>query len=101
LARLNYVNQNPVRHGIVPVAENYKWCSASWFAENAPPAFAKAVKSFKIDHVSVPYRTISDVECADMSALSKRRHVAALQSQKQNGRAHNEPGRCEFVLADF
>ena len=35
LARLNYVNQNPVRHGIVAVAENYQWCSASWFAENA------------------------------------------------------------------
>jgi putative transposase len=26
LARLNYVNQNPVRYGIVPVAENYKRC---------------------------------------------------------------------------
>jgi hypothetical protein len=22
-------------------------------------------------------------------------------SEKQNGRARNEPGRCEFVLADF
>jgi len=54
LARLNYVHQNPVRHGIVPVAQNYKWCSAAWFARNAPPAFAKTVQSFRIDHVNVP-----------------------------------------------
>jgi len=54
LARLNYVNQNPVRHGVVPVAELYNWCSATWFAQNVPPAFAKTVESFKIDHVSIP-----------------------------------------------
>ena len=54
LARLNYVNQNPVRHGIVPIAENYKWCSASWFAESAPPAFVETVKGVKIDQVNVP-----------------------------------------------
>jgi putative transposase len=47
LARLNYVHSNPVRHGIVPVAENYRWCSASWFAQNAPPAFVKTVKKFQ------------------------------------------------------
>ena len=28
-ARLRYVHENPVHHGIVPVAENYEWCSAS------------------------------------------------------------------------
>jgi putative transposase len=54
LARLNYVHQNPVRHGIVPLAENYKWCSASWFSATAPSAFVKAVKNFKIDRVNVP-----------------------------------------------
>ena len=54
LARLNYVHYNPARHGVVPVAENYKWCSASWFAQNAPPAFVNAVKSFQIDRVKVP-----------------------------------------------
>jgi putative transposase len=54
LARLNYVHQNPVRHGLVPVAENYKWCSAAWFARNAPLAFVKTVTSFKIDQVNVP-----------------------------------------------
>lgn len=54
LTRLNYVHQNPVRHGVVAVAENYRWCSAAWFARHATPAFVKAVKSFKIDRVEVP-----------------------------------------------
>ena len=54
LARLNYVHCNPARHRIVPLAENYKWCSAAWFAQNAPPAFVKTVKSFKTDRVNVP-----------------------------------------------
>jgi putative transposase len=54
LARLNYVHHNPTRHGIVPFAQNYKWCSASWFERNASPAFVNTVKSFKIDRVQVP-----------------------------------------------
>jgi putative transposase len=54
LARLNCVHHNPARHGVVPLAENYRWCSASWFAENAPPAFVNTVNSFKIDRVNVP-----------------------------------------------
>jgi putative transposase len=28
LARLNYVHQNAVKHGLVPVASQYPWCSA-------------------------------------------------------------------------
>ena len=54
LARLHYVHHNPARHGIVPLAENYKWCSAAWFAQRAPPAFVKTVNSFNIDRVNVP-----------------------------------------------
>jgi REP-associated tyrosine transposase len=54
LARLDYVHQNPVRHGVVPFAENYKWCSARWFAQNAPAAFVKTVRSVKFDQVNVP-----------------------------------------------
>lgn len=49
LARLNYVHYNPVRHGVVGNAETYPWCSASWFASNAPAAFVKTVQSFKSD----------------------------------------------------
>jgi len=52
-ARLHYVHQNPVRHGLVTHAEAYDWCSAKWFSENAKPAFKKTVESFKIDRVNV------------------------------------------------
>ncbi len=54
LARLNYVHHNPVKHGVVAQAANYRWCSAAWFAENATPAFRATVESFKIDQVNVP-----------------------------------------------
>src|SRR5437773_54542 len=36
LARLNYVHQNAVRHKLVPVANQYPWCSAAWFERTAP-----------------------------------------------------------------
>ena len=54
LARLHYVQDNPARHGVIPLAENYKWCSAAWFAQNAPPAMVATVKSFKTDQLKVP-----------------------------------------------
>ena len=54
LARLNYVHNNPARHGLIPLAENYKWCSASRFVRNASPAFVETVKSFKTDRLEVP-----------------------------------------------
>jgi putative transposase len=31
LARLNHVHQNPVRHGLAYVANQYPWCSGAWF----------------------------------------------------------------------
>ncbi len=53
LARLRYVNQNPVKHGLVDDALRYPWCSARWFAENAPQSLVQVVNSFKIDRVKV------------------------------------------------
>ncbi len=53
LARLNYVHQNPVRHGFVEVARDYPWCSASWFEREASPAMVKAIYRFKIDRIAV------------------------------------------------
>jgi putative transposase len=53
LARLNYVHQNPVKHGLVKVAEEYPWCSASWFERNASTSFYKTVCSFKTDRISI------------------------------------------------
>jgi len=54
LARLNYVHQNAVKHGLVPVASQYSWCSASWFETNSRSGFVKSVYSFKTDRVNVP-----------------------------------------------
>jgi putative transposase len=51
LARLNYVHQNAVRHRLVPVANQYRWCSAAWFERVASPAQVKSIYGFKIDRV--------------------------------------------------
>lgn len=53
LARLNYVLQNPVRHGLVQSAYDYPWCSASWFERTADKPFVREVHSFKTDKVNV------------------------------------------------
>ena len=53
LARLNYVHQNPVKHGLVPVANRYPWCSAGWFERTARPAQVKSIYAFKVDKVRV------------------------------------------------
>ena len=51
--RLKYVHNNPVHHGLVPVAENYDWCSAGWFKMNSEPSFRKTIESFKTDFLKV------------------------------------------------
>ena len=53
LARLNYVHQNPVKHGLVAVANQYPWCSAAWFEREASPAMVKSIYRFKVDQVKV------------------------------------------------
>jgi len=53
LARLNYAHQNPVRHGLVPVASQYPWCSAAWFERTASTAMVKSIYRFKLDQVRV------------------------------------------------
>jgi putative transposase len=53
LARLNYVMNNPVRHGLVQKAKEYRWCSKSWFSSNATLAHQKVVASFKTDMVNI------------------------------------------------
>ena len=53
LARLKYVHENPVHHGLVAAACNYRWCSAAWFEREASTAFQKTVASFKVDRISV------------------------------------------------
>src|SRR6266404_5459796 len=53
LARLNYVHQNPVKHGLVPVANQYPWCSAAWFEDVAAPSMIRSIYRFKIDALSM------------------------------------------------
>jgi putative transposase len=53
LARLSYVHRNPVKHGLVSSAEQYRWCSAAWLARTASPSQVKMLYSFKINAVRV------------------------------------------------
>jgi len=53
LARLNYVHQNPVKHGLVKVANQYRWCSAAWFERTVSPATIKTIYSFKTDRLNI------------------------------------------------
>lgn len=53
LARLNYVHQNAVKHGLVRVANQYRWCSAAWFERTATPAQVKTIYSFPTTKVRV------------------------------------------------
>ena len=54
LARLHYVSQNPVKHGLVLQAVDYPWCSAGWMEKNSSPGFRKTLASFKIDKLRIP-----------------------------------------------
>lgn len=53
LARLKYVHENPVHHGLTAAARNYRWCSAAWFEREADSAFQKTVASFRVDRIKV------------------------------------------------
>lgn len=53
LARLNYVHQNAVKHGLVSVANQYPWCSAGWFERVAAEAMVKSIYRFKADRIKV------------------------------------------------
>lgn len=54
LARLNYTHQNPVKHGLVPVANLYPWSSARWFERTATPAQIKTIYKFKTSQIKAP-----------------------------------------------
>lgn len=54
LARLNYVHYNPQKHGLCLDAEDYIWCSASWFSKKASPSFLRTVRSFRSDRLTDP-----------------------------------------------
>ncbi|MEJ5347021.1 MAG: transposase [Chloroflexus sp.] len=54
LARLNYVHNNPVKHGLVASAEQYPFCSATWFNERAPGALRRKLATIPYDNIDVP-----------------------------------------------
>ncbi|MBK6316495.1 MAG: transposase [Blastocatellia bacterium] len=51
LARLNYVHQNAVKHGLVDVATQYRWCSAAWFEQTASRAQVRSVYRFRTNRI--------------------------------------------------
>ena len=53
LARLRYVHQNPVHHGVVDNASNYPWCSQAWLERTAGTAFVKTLERFNTDTLNV------------------------------------------------
>jgi len=53
LARLNYVHQNAVKHGLVRIASQYPWCSAAWFERTAAPSAVKTIYGFKTDRLNI------------------------------------------------
>lgn len=53
LARLNYVHQNAVKHGLVEVGNQYPWCSAGWFERTASPAQVNTIYGLKTDTLNV------------------------------------------------
>ena len=52
-ARLKYVHQNPVHHHLVHRAENWRWCSAGWFEQQASSMFQRLLDGVKTDRVNV------------------------------------------------
>jgi putative transposase len=52
-ARLNYVHNNAVKHGLTEVASRYQFCSASWFETHADEVLRKKVALFAYDQVKV------------------------------------------------
>ena len=53
-ARLKYVHDNPVHHGVVCKASNYRWCSRAWLEGTANAAFVRQLDGFNTDCVKVP-----------------------------------------------
>lgn len=52
LARLHYVHQNAVHHGLVTVGSDWKWCSARAFKAAVTPAWVKTISTFKYDQIA-------------------------------------------------
>jgi putative transposase len=67
LARLNYVHQNAVKHGLVVQANDYPWCSAAWFERTATRAQVRTIYGFRTDRVKIDddYQPVVSMRDAD------------------------------------
>ena len=52
-ARLKYVMNNPVHHGIVKTAEDYDFCSAGFFKFNADKQIRKRLESYGTENLNI------------------------------------------------
>ena len=52
LARLHYVHQNAVHHGLVRQGSDWKWCSAKSFKNEVSNAWVKTITSFAYDEIA-------------------------------------------------
>ncbi len=53
-ARLNYVHNNPVQHGIVDAPQRYEFCSAAQFAAHADHGLYERLRAQRYDTLKVP-----------------------------------------------
>lgn len=53
LSRLSYVHQNAVKHELVKVANQYRWCSAAWFERVATAAMVSTIYNLKVDNLKI------------------------------------------------
>ena len=53
LARLNYCHQNAVKHEVVNIANQYRWCSARWLERTASAAQVKTIYGFPVTELKV------------------------------------------------
>jgi putative transposase len=53
LARLRYVHENPVKHGLAENATDYPYCSYKWFLENGDEVLKEQVFQQPIDKVKI------------------------------------------------
>jgi putative transposase len=52
-ARLHYVHQNPVKHGLVERAEDYPWCSMGWLLNEAEKERRETILDARCDRISI------------------------------------------------
>jgi len=65
LARLRYVHENAVHHGLVRYAFQYPWCSARWLEESGDPVFVRKLSTLKTDRLQM--RDEYDVRALDQA----------------------------------